>query len=150
MFSPVTSSPLTSSPPSHSSRPSPTAEYTSQPTTPTEHEVSALTPSFAQSLALTSSRTSDEYSVYSNSSAPPPTPVHTLRRAADQLECRSDRIVSETIRLLREAELGYSMAEHLRDMAEEATSQLEVSDREDDVPSLSSIVPLRRKKADGE
>lgn len=252
MFSPVTSSPLTSSPPSHSSRPSPTAEYTSQPTTPTEHgnlpiwptkesTVSSFT-SFqiqnyhAKSLlslqyptvlltlqkslpwlrhsrslslwrplerATSTLSTRWDYRTlptlfilitnwlsHQNSSAPPPTPVHTLRlastyfypflfllpqfslawlqpaflllsprktilfiwavfvddhitlcllrnlytnptvspdyriyrnpfsrRAADQLECRSDRIVSETIRLLREAELGYSMAEHLRDMA---------------------------------
>ncbi|GMS79477.1 hypothetical protein PENTCL1PPCAC_1652, partial [Pristionchus entomophagus] len=76
MFTPLPSSPLTSSTISRSSLSSPTAEYTSQPSTPTEHDVSALTPSFAQSLALT---TSDECSIYSNSSAPPPTPVHTLR-----------------------------------------------------------------------
>ncbi|GMR58294.1 hypothetical protein PMAYCL1PPCAC_28489, partial [Pristionchus mayeri] len=116
MFTPVPSSPVSSRLSTSPSLPSPTAQYTNYPTTPTEHDISALTPSFAQSLAI-STRTTDECSVYSNSSVPPPTPMHTLRDFADQLEGRSDHILSEAIRLLREAEIGQSLADRLREMA---------------------------------
>ncbi|GMT09189.1 hypothetical protein PFISCL1PPCAC_486 [Pristionchus fissidentatus] len=141
MFSPLPTT--TTSASSCSSPPSPTAEYTSLPTTPTEHDISALTPAFAEALSITP----DQYSVYSNSSAPPSTPT-TLRRAAAQLECNSDRIVTETIRPLREAEMGYSMADHLRGMADDASGHLEMPDDDRDqsiIDSLPTIVPLRRK-----